>query len=62
MPNELKPCPFCGGKARIRKVGEGYRVVCSECGSSGMRVTIKEWHSTKYIAQGQAKDAWNERC
>lgn len=60
---ELKPCPFCGGKAKIRKAGkDGYCVVCSECGARGERVVVKEWHDTKYIAQQQAKNAWNTRA
>ena len=34
---ELKPCPFCGGKAEIRKyhhygLGDEYWVVCTSCG------------------------------
>ena len=27
---ELKPCPFCGGKAVVH-VNDGVRVVCTEC-------------------------------
>ena len=28
MSRELKPCPFCGGKARLVKDGEAYKVYC----------------------------------
>ncbi len=60
---ELKPklCPFCGGKARIRKDRLSYYVVCSKCGSRGARSVIKQWHDNKYIAQVNAIKAWNRR-
>lgn len=34
---DLKPCPFCGGKAQIRYTGNGsgpmgYTYICSKCG------------------------------
>jgi len=57
----IKQCPFCNGTARVRKIGNGYAVMCSSCGARGRRVIIKEWHDHKFIAQGQAVNAWNER-
>ena len=32
MSKELKPCPFCGGKAVIH-VNDGVRVICTVCGA-----------------------------
>jgi len=62
---ETKPCPYCGCSDRrvgIRKQGtKGYRVVCGNCGASGPYVAIKIYHDNKFIAQGQAIDAWNRR-
>lgn len=31
--NELKPCPFCGGKAYLF-VDDGVRVICQDCEAS----------------------------
>jgi len=55
---ELKPCPKCGGKAEIRRVGE-YRnlfaVMCSQCG----------WHAAKMsegaLALSDAVQLWESR-
>lgn len=59
---DLKPCPFCGGTAHIRAFGGKYRVACSGCGATGGAVWVKQWHDTKFIAQGQAAKLWNERA
>lgn len=59
---DLKPCPFCGGTAHIRAFGGKYRVSCSGCGATGGAVWVKQWHNTKFIAQGQAAKLWNERA
>ncbi len=41
MVNELKPCPFCGRKARVEQEEqeiptdeEWYRVICDHCGGN----------------------------
>ncbi len=62
---EVKPCPFCGQRARVMKLSRGgnaYRVKCSECGSCGPAFNVQPWHyGNKFIAQGNAIKAWNER-
>lgn len=67
--DELKPCPFCGGKAEIR-VGEyasfveGYAVGCSNCaltfGASGRIGEAYCW-SCCYETEAEAIEAWNRR-
>lgn len=57
--SELKPCPFCGGKAMIdygfssslNASGVFAYVFCEQCRVSGSRHTSEE----------QAKKAWNTR-
>lgn len=56
MANNLKPCPFCGGKAKIR--GEKYwrprvsrNVICTKCFSNS------GWFDT----EEEAAEAWNRR-
>ncbi len=64
MDNQkLKPCPFCGGEARIARfrtyiesfMGMGYKfyVYCPDCGIDGPGV---------YLAESDAAEAWNWRA
>lgn len=43
----LRPCPFCGGKAKY----DGSRVICEDCGAS----------SDNGLMQSEARAAWNRR-
>ena len=56
---ELKPCPFCGGKAIItRHIYVFVLVVCEKCGAeSGMFRISKE-----YCSDEKAAEAWNRRA
>lgn len=49
---ELKPCPFCGGKAVLCENTDYAYVYCKECGSQ-----TDESHGTA----GAAVAAWNTR-
>lgn len=51
--DELKPCPFCGGKKYIEKQTNDYGsyVICRKCGSA----------SGFFKMQKEAVEAWNSR-
>lgn len=53
MNYELKPCPFCGGKAEFfeDEFFCRYSVVCTECGAG----------TDTYGVERDAIDAWNRR-
>lgn len=54
---DLKPCPFCGGKAEIG-TGPGYSFVnCTDCMASTDILLAENW---KYTAL-EAADRWNMR-
>ena len=52
----LKPCPFCGGEARLTVQsypgGDRYRVCCTDCGAT-------TW--PRIISGKDAAKAWNRR-
>ena len=53
--DELKPCPFCGGKAKLEDMGFPHHVFCTKCSA---RITGQGF------AEDGEKDAilkWNRR-
>lgn len=57
---ELKPCPFCGGEARIEAYGMGYVPECDHrdtCHIANYERPANEW----YTSEGFAVQAWNAR-
>ena len=49
---DLKPCPFCDGKAKLKGYQIDFRVMCPECGGRAkLCSTAKE-----------AIEAWNRRA
>lgn len=51
MNEDLKPCPFCGGKANAFICGRIFVVECESCGTSSDRFDTKD----------EAIEAWNGR-
>lgn len=59
MSEQLKPCPFCGGKAELKqKGGNGFVVKCTGCHIQLTQKVLRkplEWLEVKMIGR------WNER-
>lgn len=56
---ELKPCPFCGGEAKVKRYSNGYNfwclVKCDDCGVEQDSIR------NGYYGEKQAVEAWNRR-
>jgi len=53
--SELKPCPFCGGKAETTRCWTGhYQVWCTQCAAVQM--------GSFYDSEAEAIEAWNKRA
>ena len=55
--DKLKPCPFCGGKAHIMKMGYPHFVYCKDCGAKIHGGVIGEEEGEK-----ASVEAWNKRA
>ena len=64
MNEQLKPCPFCGGKAHIRNDGYTYYetvcVSCEDCGAQSIR-KISDGHYGKHCLYKEIAELWNRR-
>lgn len=59
---ELKPCPFCGGKAVVH-VNDGVRVVCTECGATS-KCLVDSYSQGRPTGSAvySVIEAWNRRA
>lgn len=59
MSEIIIPCLRCSADAKLRRCGDGYRVVCPECGLKGARKC-----ETAHVGRGKAKQLaiqkWNQ--
>lgn len=62
MNKELKPCPFCGGKAVIH-VSDGVRVICTVC-EAKTRTLVDGLSQGKPTggSVGKVIELWNRRA
>lgn len=56
---ELKPCPFCGGKARLIYVSQMSAVKCPRCGTLGK--VVADYYE-QGDGKGEAIEFWNMRA
>ena len=56
MSEELKPCPFCGGKAHVMKMGYPHWIYCEVCGARVHGRVVGEEEGEK-----ASIEAWNRR-
>lgn len=77
MIDKLKPCPFCGGDARVYKTsthysaeswGDNWKVACNECNMGSMHEYSTEVYRNKHgevtiehDGKKEAIEAWNRR-
>ena len=63
MPNELKPCPFCGGKAVLEpfRARKGYEAVI-QCNGGCLALMRTITYDTEEEAVEAVKNAWNRRA
>ena len=64
MLRNLKPCPWCGGAADIRKAGlgdAGFVIGCSHDGAADPEMCGMAPRSLPFVSPAAAAAAWNKR-
>ena len=57
---KIKPCPFCGGYAKIHAENNSYVVRCNDCGATGRKI-YRNGGVSPCVVQNMAIDWWNRR-
>lgn len=58
--SELKPCPFCGGKAFVEHDHEGIGASYVRCAKCGVK-SIRFYKSFAHASDDKAVEFWNRR-
>lgn len=62
MSAELRPCPFCGGKAHIVEICTGSRITDYSVSCDDIRGCIAGVPMQYYKTEDKAASAWNRRA
>lgn len=58
---QLKPCPFCGGIAEIKKINENSRVMTVGCNNRGCIARLGGLFFG-FVDKRKVAEAWNKRA
>ena len=61
MSERLKPCPFCGGTAKVQRSYGFYKVYCTECKATNLKLVVGGTCLDSYKTRQEAIEAWNRR-
>ena len=64
MPNELKPCPFCGGSAAIGRTKKSLKLQYA-AGCNNTRCIANRLRNPfvlHYLSKDEAAENWNRRA
>lgn len=60
MTPEIKPCPFCGGRAVFHREDQTVLIGCTDCGAQGNRYHVAAYQDQAKV-EHRAISVWNTR-